>query len=182
MAGFRGKVLLAGVLLLATATSAQAWWGWRWSGYGPGYYAYYGPAYYQPVYYYPVNPVCVPMMPMAPTMPPARALGDKIPAGTSKEPPVLGDTKKKGPIITESRSQSAAYAGGDSRERCKVGFWNLTGRDVTLKVDGQERVLPKNRAITLTLERSFAWQIDQGDSVSEHVPEGQPFHEVVLRR
>jgi hypothetical protein len=177
MTGFRGKVLLAGLLLLARTPSAPAWSG---SGYGPAHYSYYAAVYYQPVYY-PVYPMCVPMIPTVkpPVKPPAQK--PKMPAATTKEPP-LGAKTKKAPVITESRSQKGAYASGSSRERCKVGFWNLTGRDITLKVDGQERLLPRNRAITLTLARSFAWQIDQGETVTERVPDDQPFHEVLLRQ
>jgi hypothetical protein len=180
MAGFFGKVLLAGLVLLSASSSAQAWWGWRWSGY-PAYYssAYYGPAYYYP----PVYPVCTTVIPTPapPTMAPAKKIAEKVPAGKTTEPPALGNIMKQGPTIIESRSKSGGYASAN-KERCKVGFWNLTGRDVTLKIDGQQQVLPKNRAVTLDLERAFAWQIDQGETVTERVPEEQPFHEVILRQ
>jgi hypothetical protein len=179
MAGFFGKVLLAGLVLLGASSSAQAWWGWRWWGY-PAYYnsAYYGPAYYYP----PVYPVCTTVIPTpAPqSMVPAKKIAEKVPGGKTTEPP-LGNMMKQGPTVTESRSKSGGYAPAN-KERCKVGFWNLTGRDVTLKIDGEQQVLPKNRAVTLDLERAFAWQIDQGETVTEHVPEEQPFHEVILRQ
>jgi len=183
MTGFHGKAILAGLLLLGTTSSAQAWWGWRWWGYGPVYHqGYYQPAYYN---YYPVYPICSTVVPVtAPqAMAPAKKVAEASPGVTTKEPPAMGEPKKKGPIVTESRSLSGGYAqAGGSRDHCKVGFWNLTGRDVTLKVGGQQQMLPKNRAVTLDLERSFAWQIDQGEAVTERVPEEQPFHEVILRQ
>lgn len=193
MAGLRGKVLLALLVLLGTSSSAQAWW-WGWRGWGYGYYgpAYYGPAYYSAAYYapayyayYPSYPTCSSVVPPAEpqSVAPAKKVAETVPSGTSKEPPGLGNMMKKGPTVTESRSQGGVYAGGaNSKDRCKVGFWNLTGRDVTLKVDGQQRLLPRDRAVTLELERAFVWQLDQGDRVTERVPDDQPFHEVILRQ
>jgi hypothetical protein len=186
MAGIRGKVILAVLVLLGTTSPAQAWWwGWRgWGWHGRGYYSYYTPAYYYAYYpAYPAYPVCPTMMTVAPPqpMPPAQKIAE--PSGQTKEPALMGDTMKKGPTITEARSMGGAYAqAGNSKERCKVGFWNLTGRDVTLKIDGQQRLVPKDRAVTLDLDRAFAWQVDQGDTVTERVPSEQPFHEVILRQ
>ncbi len=218
MAGLRGKVLLAVILLFGMSSSAQAWyWGWG----GRGYYssAYYGPAYYAPssywpaYYFAPVYPLCnafppafVPEAarlqsvkpetvrpetvrppetpaPNQPSSPPKKVTETKPPPAPTTTEPVLGNMMKKGPTVTESRSLGGAYAqGANVKDRCKVGFWNLTGRDVTLKVGGQTRSLPKDRAVTLDLERAFAWQLDQGDMNSERVPEDQPFHEVILRQ
>ncbi len=183
MGRLESKMLLAGLLILGSATSSQAWWGWgpRWWGYGPSYYT---PVYY----YYPTYPVCLAPLPVAMAQPPSGAapvqkLGESPRAASPKEPPTSADMMKKGPTIIESRSLGGAYAQlGNAKERCKVGFWNLTGRDVTLKIDGQPRVLAKNRAMTLDLERSFTWQLDLGDAVTERVPEEQPFHEVILRQ
>ena len=91
----------------------------------------------------------------------------------------------RGPKITESR-----YAGGNlatdkqpapAKELCRVGFWNLTGRDVTLVVDGQTHFLRKDHAVTLDLTRQFAWKMDQGEPRNERVPADRPSHEIVLR-
>ena len=86
----------------------------------------------------------------------------------------MGDMQKKGPTVTESRSKSGGYAQeGATGDRCKVGFWNLTGRDVTLKIDGRPQVLAKNRAITVELERNMPGKSDQGETVTERVPQEQ---------
>jgi hypothetical protein len=187
MAGLRGKVLLTVLVVLGTSSSAHAWWGWRAWGYGPGYYGYYGRAYYSagyfaPAYYNPVSPVCSTMVPAGPrATAPAKKLAESVPGPTTKEPPAQSPMKK-GPTVTEARSLNGAAASAGAGERCKVGFWNVTGRDVTLKVDGQPRLLPRDRAVTLDLGRSFSWQVDQDQAITEHVPVEQPFHEVILRQ
>jgi hypothetical protein len=182
MGGLCGKAIVAAMALVLTASSAQAWSAW----YGGYTYTYYGPIYYYvPAYYYaPVYPVCTTVFPTKPSSQPApKKAAETLPRATTNEPPVLQDMLKKKPVITESRSSGGDQtSAGNGSQRCKVGFWNLTGRDVTLKVDGQQRLLPKDRAITLDLDRSFAWQIDQGQVTTERVPDEQVFHEVILRQ
>jgi hypothetical protein len=68
-----------------------------------------------------------------------------------------------------------------AKDRCRVGFWNMSGRDVTLVVDGQARLLPRNRLLTLDLARTFAWQIDQQPRHTERVAEDRATYEVVIR-
>jgi hypothetical protein len=74
-------------------------------------------------------------------------------------------------------AQAADVAPG----RAKVGFWNITGADVTLTVDGQQRKLPKDRAVTLELGRTFVWQLDGRSPRLERVPDDQTVFEVILR-
>ena len=98
------------------------------------------------------------------------------------EPP-LGSPPKRAPLITESKWQAHKAAAADpvAKDRLLVGFWNLTGRDVTLKVDGQIRVVPKDKAVNLQLERQFGWQVDQGEPKMESVsPERRQF-DVLIR-
>jgi hypothetical protein len=182
MRGLGGMAVGACLYLVLLAPPAQAEWvGWS--------YAYYGPVYYVPVYYYyPAYPVCVPVAPTSrPAVTPqpapaAKKAPGRLPAPTTKEPPVMGNLQKKGPVIIESRSGGTTLPERKSTERCKVGFWNLTGRNVTLTVDGQQQLLPKDRAVTLELTRSFVWQIDQRETVTERVPPDEAFHEVILRQ
>lgn len=188
MAGFRMKLLLAGLVVLGTTSSANAWWlGWRFWGYG-----YYGPSYYSPTYYRyyaPAYSYCpsVPVYPTVQRIPrdsaaPAQRGAEELRSPTTKEPPA-SNPKQKGPTVTESRSLSRDFAGAlSAADRCKVGFWNLTGRDITLRVDGQPRPLAKNRAVTLDMARSFSWQVDQDRAINELVPAEQAFHEVILRQ
>lgn len=81
----------------------------------------------------------------------------------------------KAPVII------ARLGAGASSDVLKVGFWNFSGRDVTLTVDGKARTLPKDRALTLQLPRAFSWQIDGLPAHTERVPEGAASHEVVVR-
>jgi len=118
-----------------------------------------------------------------PEAPPERKMAPADGAAKTSEPP-LSNPVKKAPVISESRSMGGAYAqsGGGSKERCKVGFWNLTGRDVVIRIDGQTRTLAKDRSLTIDSERAFSWQLDEGQTVAERVPEEQLFHEVILRQ
>jgi hypothetical protein len=65
--------------------------------------------------------------------------------------------------------------------RCTVGFWNLTGRDGTLIVEGTARTLAKNRSVRIDLTRQFEWHIEGGPKNSVRVPESESEHEVVIR-
>jgi hypothetical protein len=58
----------------------------------------------------------------------------------------------------------------------------VTGRDLTLTVDGQARLLPRNQSVTLTLGRQFTWQVDQRAPLTEGVPAGRNTLEIVIRR
>jgi len=74
-----------------------------------------------------------------------------------------------------------AQAAGVAPGRAKVGFWNITGADVTLTIDGQQRKLPKDRALTLELGRTFVWQVEGRGPRLERVPDEQNVFEVILR-
>ena len=91
-----------------------------------------------------------------------------------KEPPPSGAR-----IIVATHGASSAASPG--KDRLKVGFWNLTGRDITLIVDGKTRTVEKNRSLSLELEREFSWQVDRMPVHIERVPDGLAAHEVVIR-
>src|SRR5260221_14206177 len=86
------------------------------------------------------------------------------------EPPLIkriempnADTGTKGspgPTVIEVRSMNSAIT-GLAKDRCRVGFWNLSGRDVTLVVDGKTRMVARDRALTLELPRAFGWRVNQ---------------------
>lgn len=90
---------------------------------------------------------------------------------------------KRAPAVSEARSQGGSYVAKKepNQEICRVGFWNVTGRDVELIVDGQPRTLPRDRAITLELGRVFSWQMGAGQRQTVTVPDGRSVHEIVLR-
>jgi hypothetical protein len=208
MAGWLRGGLATGLLVLCLSAPAQGF-GFRWrSAYYPSYYShsyyshsYYAPAYYaprmshypaiyyspQPAYPYAYQHQCVPVMPAGhypsygfqPYAQPRPA-----PASTREPPTDKPAPPGRSPKITESRY--AADTATDkqppaSKDHCKVGFWNLTGRDVSLLVDGQSHFLRKDHAMTLDLTRQFAWKMDQGELRSERVPADQRTHEILLR-
>ena len=176
--------LLAVVLLTSPVAAFGGWFGGRSMSMPPCP---------QPVwcyYYVPAPPPCwaYPAAPSAPRMPPAalpqvKSLAEPMPAPMSKtaEPPL--DTQRA-PSITESRSFGSvtqAQATDVTPGRCKVGFWNITGGDVTLTIDGQARTVPKDRAVTFTLNRDFVWQLPGRTPQTERVPDVQSSFEVILR-
>jgi hypothetical protein len=171
---------------------------YRASSYYPSYYyasSYYPSYYYAPApvvrYYYASTPVyvepaevCVtPVVGAAPTS--GYAQPYPAPASTTKEPPV--DKKKlPPPKVTESRSFSPSdpmnvTAADGTSKGVRVGFWNITGRDVTLTVNGKAMVVPANRNLTLTVSREFSWYLDGQTAREERVPDDKSAHEIVLR-
>jgi hypothetical protein len=98
---------------------------------------------------------------------------------TTAEPPTI---QKRAPTVFEARSGArAAQAPEVSQERCKVGFWNVTGQDVTLTIDGKSRMLAKHRAVTVDIGREFTWQITGREPRHERVPLETNVFEVILR-
>jgi hypothetical protein len=147
---------------------------------------YYPPCYSVPVYAgwsfaYPATYVYPAPLMMRPTVP----LAVPTPAPPSKAvmPPAgkaLHMSPATGPSVTEARSGTGAPL-ALAKDRCRVGFWNLSGRDVTIVVEGETRVLLRDRALTLELTRDFTWHIDQQADRSEHVGEDKSTYELVIR-
>jgi|SRR5882724_188572 len=109
------------------------------------------------------------------------------PSATTPEPPLFkkiempnADMGTKGPTVLELRSMNPAIT-GLAKDRCRVGFWNLTGRDVTLVVDGKSRLVARDRALTLELPRDFGWRVDQQPAQTVHVANDKASHEIVIR-
>jgi len=175
MARFARICGLAALMLLCGAASAHAW-GWRWFGYRSHYWAPVRVVYYPAV----VVPTCYPVTAPAPAqiMPYATPKAAPPSQQETSEPP-LGSSGSSKPKITESRSQGGKYATA-TNDRCRVGFWNITSRDVIILVDGQSRSLARNQNMTLELARVFSWQID-GRQRAERVPDGQTTYDIVLR-
>jgi hypothetical protein len=183
--------LLAALLLAALARPALGS-GWRW-GYTaaysyPVYPASYYPTYYRvpavvtvtyapawQVYATPAPVYCAPVVPVAPA--PLYAVPTPAPPSRTAEPPAA-------PTVIEARSGAALKTvpvSADS-DRVRVGFWNVSGRDLTLTIDGRARVLPRNRSITLDLGRQFVWRIDARAPQNESIPADKSTLEIVLRR
>ena len=197
MAGTIRGTLLASAVALAFAQSAHAYgwsrsWGapavaYRTSCYPVVYYpACWTPAYYVtaiPVAPYPPPPLAVtPLAPLAPLTPFAQPR-PAPPSPSTGEPP-LSKPEQRAPKVLESRHSGELRAGIDKVEtngRLKVGFWNITGRDVTLTIEGKTHALPRNRALTLELDHQFTWKLDRAAARSEDLPATQDRYEIVLR-
>ncbi|MBM4067538.1 MAG: hypothetical protein FJ271_01130 [Planctomycetes bacterium] len=185
------RLFAAGLVLLIIPSLAHGWW--RWGGFHHRYYraAYYGGAYYGGYGYYPVAyapayaatygvypAACGVSLPVATA--PTYATPQAAPPSQSNEPPMAAT--KKGPTITESRSLGGNYASMDDKTGpLRVGFWNISGKDVNLKVNGETHLVPRNRTLNLRLDRSFIWQAGTNDAKQEQIAESQTTHEVILR-
>jgi hypothetical protein len=169
-------MVLTGILWLPTVGRVQAFG--RHGGYAAySYYPVLTPVlYYTPVYLAAPAVCAVPSPVTAPVYATPRPAPPSSPS--TGEPP-LGSALKRAPTFNESRSGSK-YPPMD--DRCQVGFWNISGRDLTLKVNGQSRLLLRNRALTLELGRDFVWQIDSREPQRQQVPADQASFEVILRQ
>jgi hypothetical protein len=67
-------------------------------------------------------------------------------------------------------------------DRCSVGFWNLTGKELTLKIDGQTRTVAAGKSLTLDLARQFVWQVMGREAQNSTVPTADLGVEIVIRR
>jgi hypothetical protein len=67
-------------------------------------------------------------------------------------------------------------------DRCPVGFWNLTGHDVALTVDGKSHVLAAGKNLKLELARQFIWKMANHDPQTERIAVDTPGLEIVIRR
>jgi hypothetical protein len=179
MVGSSRRLVLASIVLIITATPGPAC---PWS---MGVFERPRPM-PAPVWYYCV-PAALPYT-TAPgpvpqkLVPKVKTLAEPTPAPPSQttvEPPAI---QKRAPTVFEARSGMRTAQGIEgSPSRCKVGFWNVTGQDVTLTIDGKSRKLAKDRAVTVELERDFVWQITGREPRRERVPEEANVLEVILR-
>jgi len=135
--------------------------------------------YYAVPIYCPPGPTVIPV-PDAPRMPYAKPTA--APPSSTGEPPLAApkasnDPRK--PVIATSHAQGTSKA--PAKDRCRVGFWNLSGHEVTVTIDGRTITLAKDRAATFDLEREFTWQVSGRPQNVERLPEGQATHEVLIR-
>lgn len=169
-------------LLGAAPAQAQVAYAWNVAPCGClwGPPVFYAPA--APLWYFSAPAPITPPKATAPatkrTMPSASEKPSTTPAPSSLVQDV--ETPKRAPVITESRFEGSATSEARAG-RCRVGFWNLTGRAVSLTVDGERRTLAKDRALTLELPSRFVWQVDEGDARTERLAPAQSTHEIVIR-
>ncbi len=151
-------------------------------------------AYYFPsVVYVPVAaPVVFPMVPAQPFILTPYALPLAAPASTTVEPPLFQQPR---PRVSEGstslRAGESSYQvlpgpmrmGRDGEsERCSVGFWNLTSKPLTLRINNRDWPLTPGKSVTLDLPPTFAWQIAGREAEATRIPSGRGTAEVLIRR
>jgi hypothetical protein len=62
-----------------------------------------------------------------------------------------------------------------------VGFWNLSGRDVTLQVESARYLLAQGKSLRFQLGRQFTWKVDDRTPEDEVIPATAPGVEIVIR-
>jgi hypothetical protein len=170
--------------------------------------AYYCPAPVQfvPVLSYDMYPICVPP-PLAVhrSMPPPYAPGATYArptpatpsAGPSTAEPPLAEPAAPGktPPLPRSSglgestsfydayavaSQETAKSSGDS---CKVDFWNLTNKDLVLRIDGgAPQVVPRGKSLPVLVGRQFTWQVDGHEMQATPIEGREAALQIVIRR
>jgi hypothetical protein len=192
---------LLGAALLVLLTMPTTGFGWFHSLFGRSSYRAAPP---MVVYYYPVPavvtvpaavPAAVPAPYVAPPLTPPRLYAEPRPAppsGSSAEPPRAPEPMPRAGVNTqESRKADdkfydSYFIAGTMRtpgpDRCAVTFWNLSGKGLTLTVDGQARVLPAGQNVRLDLKRDFAWRVTGRDSERQQVPARETGVEIVIRQ
>jgi len=134
--------------------------------------------------------VCPPSTPAPALAAAATPYAQPTPAPPSEQP--IGAepaTKKPGrPVVIESLNYYDSYAlapgkgSSVSTESGTLALWNLTNREVTVKVDGRSHTLEPGKNLTLTVGRKFVWQVDGREPQTERIATGEVGIEIVLRR
>ncbi len=152
--------------------------------------------------YYPVQTQQPPLANQAPmsglTAPPRRTYAQPTAAPPSTTPAPLTDavppTKSapppppRTPAVTDTGSYYDTYVralhNSERREgsRPTAEFWNLTERDLTIKVDGQRHVVARQKSLLVEVPRQFIWQIEGRDPQKEQIATGESALELVIRR
>jgi hypothetical protein len=188
---------LAVFLFLAAAGPASAF-GWRRAVSSSYYYS--APVVYVAAYpVLPCPPVPVVSFPVAPAVaaPPAQLYAAPQPAppspSSSAEPPLAPrsssdrglqgavESRRPGPPPHDTYYVARRATVRETPERCAVTFWNMTGRNVTLTVNGQAYTLPAGDSLKLPLGRQFVWNVSGRETKQQVVPPEEVGVEIVLR-
>jgi hypothetical protein len=177
-----GAALMVVTMAAGVAPARASTWGGGVSYCYPSYY--YSPPpvvryWYPPVLVY-VQPAPICSPPTFQPVGPGYAKPFAAPPSKTGEPP-LDKKALPPPKVTETRSFSLTAVEVTGKGLCRVGFWNISGRDVSLTVSGKAVVVPANRNVTLTVSREFSWQVDGQTTQQERVAEDKAAHEIVIR-
>jgi hypothetical protein len=115
---------------------------------------------------YAAPPSSEPVLPRQPAVP------------STREPPRVRESRYFG-----GRSLSTAQVNEPpSVERCRVGFWNVSNRDLVLTINGERQAVPRRKSVTLDLGREFVWMVEGAEAQRERIPADKSTLEIVLRR
>jgi hypothetical protein len=114
----------------------------------------------------PVPPIVLPQLPPVP------AAGAKT---ESKYRPAAGDR----PSFAVLPVDGVAPAGANPA--WQVGFFNYTGRDLELRVEGQAVALPARSYVTAKVPGTFTWRVGTGADETTTIPAASGGVEIVLK-
>jgi hypothetical protein len=166
------------------------------------------PVLYVPVVAYNPYPICIlPPVPVSPAAPRQAIPGGTYapptaapasPGPSTPEPPLAAPPGPAKPSAAppdrslgfgESTSFYDAYpvathqAVGIAGERRTVDFWNLTDRDLILRIDGgPPQVLPHGRSLPLAMGSQFTWQVEGRPTQTTRIDSGESGLQIVIRR
>jgi hypothetical protein len=129
-------------------------------------------------------PITPPKAPAAPASKPPIDPGDLPPLTL---PPDGGPSTSKASPITASRSGpkvrvfTAEASGAPTTATRKVGFFNHTGTDLELVIEGKAVKLPKKTYLHAEVPPTFTWKHGTGSPESATVPPGAAGLDVVFR-
>jgi hypothetical protein len=164
---------------------------------------------YLPAAAYAVSAVCVPsalpaypVIPVVPAPAPiyapptpappsaARPTTSEIPPATPSPPAKPSAAPPSGsPGFGESTSFFDAYSVASWKpapsggERCTVDFWNLTDRDLILRINGgPAQILPRGKNVPVAVPRQFTWELQGRESQTTRIEGGDSALQIVIRR
>ncbi len=129
----------------------------------------------------PPAPPSVAPSPVMPYAPPSSA----PPSATPEPPPPPGGTSVSQRISDRYYDQYPVAPRSEATvatERCSVAFWNLTPSPLTLRVGSETRVVAAKQSVTLSLPRSFVWQIVGRGSETMQIAARDAGMEILIRR
>jgi len=138
----------------------------------------------RPVGIAPPAPATMPLLLATPTPagPSSTAEPPLAPGGKSSAPPTTGEPGVREARYYDTYAVASSTANKSPGDHCSVGFWNLTNRDISVKVAGRNHVVPSRKNLTLELERQFAWQVEGRNAETAQVPDAESGLEIVIRR
>jgi hypothetical protein len=116
---------------------------------------------------------------------PPASTAPATPAPASPGPVTPGTSRKPADTATsyfDTYTVARRPTDRPAAERCRVSFWNLAGRPLSLKVDGRSLVLGIDKKMTFDLGHHFIWRVDERDPQNENVPAEESGLEIVVRR